>query len=61
MGIVQINGPIDLIKKVAEKMPGLSHRPIYLTQQNEISVRINQKQVEIKVSNHQELIEKLWM
>ena len=61
MGVVEVNGPIHLIQPVAEKMTNLSHRPVYFTQEKELSIRINQKKVEIKVSDHQELIEKLWI
>lgn len=61
VGVVEVNGPIHLIQPVAEKMTNLSHRPVYFTQEKELSVQINQKKVEIKVSDHQELIEKLWI
>ncbi|MEK9773281.1 MAG: DUF255 domain-containing protein [Opitutae bacterium] len=60
VGIVQINGPINLIEKVAKTMTHLSHRPVYFTEDKELALWINRQKVELNKTDHRKLIEILW-
>ena len=59
VGIVQIKGPLAMIRKIAGSMTHISHRPIFFTEEKEVSVLIKGKNLQLDREEAEEIVRQL--
>jgi len=57
IGIVQIKGPIQFINEIANLLKDISYRTIYLVEDAEVSVHVNNKNAEILTKDPLKIIQ----